>query len=165
MLSFPRSPVCPLSVIPAAVLLFLSTPGHADTPLNAFRQDCHELAERRQNNDAQTAKLIIRSWIKGLDSAAAFNGQCGLSSSPLNFTFEQAGDLGWCAAGLEKFLTENAAAFPDNATAEQILPLWWISIHPRAEKRDKEILRARLQALRELKDQSVPVRRFPAKRG
>lgn len=160
-----RSPLRSLIFIPAAAALLAPLASRADTPLNSFRQDCHELSSGKQNNDSQTAKLIIRSWIKGLDSAALFNGQCGLPSSPLNSSFEQAADPVWCAGSLEKFIQENAAEFPDNATAEQILPLWWLSIHPRAEARHREILKACLRTMRESKDQSVPVRRYPVKRG
>lgn len=154
-----------LLILPAAVALFHPFSARADTPLNSFRQDCHELSGGRQNNDSQTAKLIIRSWIKGLDSAALFNGQSGLPSSPLNITFDQSWDPVWCAGSLEKFIQENAADFPDNATAEQVIPLWWMSVHPRAESKHREILRVCLQSLRDRKDQSVPTRRFPVKRG
>jgi hypothetical protein len=133
----------------------------ADTSLKEFRRDCQELSCGRQNPDSQAAKLIIRSWIKGVDSAAVFNGQSGLANSPLNTLFPEAADPAWCARSLEKFLHENAAAFPDNATAEQVLPLWWISVHPGAEAKYKDFLRISLRAMKETKHQQIPSRRFP----
>ncbi|MES2709539.1 MAG: hypothetical protein V4726_23280 [Verrucomicrobiota bacterium] len=139
-----------------AVASILTLSSFANTPLNAFQQDCHELSGGKQGENSAAAKLIIRSWLKGMRTAAGFNEKSGIANDPLNSTFAEAGDLAWCAGSLEKFILANRHSFPDTFTAEDMLPLWWISVHPKAEPRHREILRARLLDLKEKKIQSVP---------
>lgn len=153
-----------LLILPAALTL---TPlsSRADTPLSIFRQSCGELAGSQPGPGSQTAKLVIRSWVKGLKTAAAFNKDGGVESSPLSKVFENAENPVWCAASLQKFMEDHSELFPDTMTGEEILPLWWVSVHPDAELRQKEAVNSRLMALRQQKQQGVPVRRFPAREG
>ncbi|RYD30452.1 MAG: hypothetical protein EOP86_19920 [Verrucomicrobiaceae bacterium] len=154
----------PLLFVPAAMIL-LPLSSRADTPLALFRQSCHELAGAQPGPGSQTAKLVIRSWVKGLKTAAALNKDGGVESAPVSKVFDNAEDPVWCATSLRKFMEENADFFPDTMTGEEILPLWWISVHPDAGRRQKEALNNRLMAMREKKLRAVPVRRFPAKEG
>lgn len=146
-------------------MILLPLSACADTPLTLFRQSCQELAGTQPGPGSQTAKPVIRSWVKGLKTAVAFNKDGGVENSPVSKVFDNAGDPVWCAASLRKFMKKNADFFPDTMTGEGVLPLWWISIHPDAELRQKEALNNRLMTMREKKRQAVPVRRFPAKEG
>lgn len=149
----------------SAAMILLPLSARADTPLSIFRQSCHELAGAQPGPGSQTAKLVIRSWVMGLKTAAAFNKDGGVESSPVSNVFGNAEDPVWCAVSLRRFMEENLDFFPDTMTGEEVLPLWWISVHPDAQLRQKEALNNRLMAMREKKRQAVPVRRFPAKEG
>ncbi|MES2705553.1 MAG: hypothetical protein V4726_03010 [Verrucomicrobiota bacterium] len=132
----------------------------AGVSLHTFGKECHELSERREGDNARMARLIIKSWVQGLEGHVALNVSSGGSNGALSTVFTNAEDPAWCAASIEKFLMENRASLPDDLPAVQVLPLWWMSVHPGAEPKHKELLQTRLLALKAKKAQSIPVRRF-----
>ncbi|MDB6135072.1 MAG: hypothetical protein JWM59_3315 [Verrucomicrobiales bacterium] len=129
--------------------------------ISTFGQDCQALSTRSEGQNATTAKLIIRSWLEGVKAIAAFSStpsesKCG----SLCTVFPCAQDPAWCAASIGKFLTDNRDSLPDDLSATDMLPLWWISVHPDAESEHKEILRSRLMALKNRKAMATPKRRL-----
>lgn len=146
-------------------LLWAGAPGSGQAAggvsVYSFSQDCRDLSGKKDGENATAAKLIIKSWVQGVNAQAALNADSGGKNGALVTMFSNAEDLAWCAASIEKFLLENKDSFPDDLTATEVLPLWWMSVHPNAEAQHKEILRSRLQALKERKLRGTPVRRFP----
>lgn len=129
--------------------------------ISTFRQDCQALSSRSEGQNANTAQLIIHSWLEGLKARTAFSStstesKCG----SLSDVFPCAQDPAWCAASIGKFLADNHDSLPDDLSATDMLPLWWMSVHPDAEPKHRQILQSRLTALKERKAMATPMRRF-----
>ncbi|RYD35938.1 MAG: hypothetical protein EOP86_07270 [Verrucomicrobiaceae bacterium] len=129
--------------------------------ISTFGQDCQALSTRSEGQNATTAKLIIRSWLEGLKAKAAFSSTpCESKCGSLSTVFPCAQDPAWCAASIEKFLADNRDSLPDDLSATDMLPLWWMSVHPDAESQHKQILQSRLMTLKDRKARATPMRRL-----
>lgn len=134
----------------------------AGTSLYSFNQDCQALSSQQSGQNAEAAKLIIQSWLREVSAQTVSNPGHGVASDPLKTVFKDAENPAWCAASIGKFVKENQGSLPDRMTAADILPLWWMSVHPDAQPQHRELLQNRLKELKQSRIQERPVRRFPA---
>lgn len=132
----------------------------AGMSLYSFNQYCGELSSQRSGEHAESAKLIIQSWLREVSAQTVANPGPGAKADPLKTVFKQAEDPAWCAASIGKFVKENQAFLPDRMTATDILPLWWMSVHPDAQPQHREMLQSRLKELKQTRVQERPARRF-----
>lgn len=144
----------------SAVTILSITALKAGIPIEVFAQNCHKLGTGSSEVGTAETRVAIKAWMADLvGNLANIPGGNG-TDTPLAAIFPAAQDVVWCATSIEKFVQAHRNSFPDTLSAKQVLPLWWISVHPAARLQEKDWLNQRLKDLDRQKLSAVPRRRY-----
>lgn len=130
--------------------LVLATTSHAGITVETLQKGCRGLLSGGRSAATAEATCSISAWIKTVPDSGS--GGTATKDDPTKTLFKEAENPVWCAAGIEKFILANREAIPVGTLDTELLPLWWISIHPAANAEQKAWVQARL---RELKGQKL----------